>query len=296
MSAWSYEGELVVVTGCASEIGQEVAREVAELGARVVGLDIKEPTVKVDDFVTVDLESAGSINEAVAAIRMRVSALFNRIGISGAFRADKVLAVNFLGTRHLTECLLPQIKDGGAVGSISSTAAASYETDLPTFRRLALTASFEDGAEWGRQRRDLLDAEAYKVSKAALIVYSMMRAFDMASRPVRFNTIGPGVTDTPFLDATRRKIGKAGLAAIPKPLGRMAQPEEMARVLVFLNSPAASYITGQNIWVDGGFIGGAIAGRPRRKRSRIHPEKLTVSRPRPPLAGVQRRIARESYR
>jgi NAD(P)-dependent dehydrogenase (short-subunit alcohol dehydrogenase family) len=261
MNPWSYEDETVVVTGCASGIGREVAREVAELGARVIGLDVNEPTVEVDDYVPVDLESTASIDTAVAAIRPPLAALFNCIGISGAFPAEKVLAVNFLGTRHLTEALLSHIKVGGAVGGISSTAAAGYESDLPTYRDLAATAGFDEGMEWGRTHIDRLEADSYKLSKAALIVYSMMRSFDLASRPVRFNTIGPGVTDTPFLDATRRKIGQAGLAAIPKPLGRLARPEEMARVLVFLNSPAASYITGQNIWVDGGFTGAAIAGR-----------------------------------
>jgi NAD(P)-dependent dehydrogenase (short-subunit alcohol dehydrogenase family) len=67
------------------------------------------------------------------------------------------------------------------------------------------------------------------------------------------------VTETPILDQLRTAYGQAFLDDIPKPLGRVSDPEEQAAVLVFLNSQAASYISGQVLWVDGGNLGAATA-------------------------------------
>jgi len=75
----------------------------------------------------------------------------------------------------------------------------------------------------------------------------------------RINCTGPGVTETPILDQLRTAYGQAFLDDIPKPLGRVAGPAEQSSVLLFLNSRAASYITGQVLWVDGGNVGAAIA-------------------------------------
>jgi NAD(P)-dependent dehydrogenase (short-subunit alcohol dehydrogenase family) len=81
----------------------------------------------------------------------------------------------------------------------------------------------------------------------------------LGGRGIRINCTGPGVTDTPILDQLRTAYGQEYLDGIPKPLGRVADPAEQAAVLVFLNSQAASYITGQVLWVDGGNIGAAVA-------------------------------------
>lgn len=68
-----------------------------------------------------------------------------------------------------------------------------------------------------------------------------------------------GVTETPILDQLRTAYGQGFLDDIPKPLGRVSEPAEQAAVLLFLNSRAASYISGQVVWVDGGNVGAAIA-------------------------------------
>jgi NAD(P)-dependent dehydrogenase (short-subunit alcohol dehydrogenase family) len=70
------------------------------------------------------------------------------------------------------------------------------------------------------------------------------------------NTIGPGITDTPILDDTSKKLGQEHMAAFPKPLGRIATPVEQAWALMFLNSNAATFVTGSNLWVDGGYEAG----------------------------------------
>jgi NAD(P)-dependent dehydrogenase (short-subunit alcohol dehydrogenase family) len=96
------------------------------------------------------------------------------------------------------------------------------------------------------------------LSKEAIILYTMRKTAVLGAKGIRINCTGPGVTETPILDQLRETRGQHYLDDIPKPLGRVADPAEQAAVLVFLNSQAASYISGQVLWVDGGNIGAAI--------------------------------------
>lgn len=260
MSVWRFDGKRAIVTGCSSGMGQEVVRELVELGAAVTGLDLAPPNVALQQYVQIDLSDAASIDAAVAQLTGPYDVLFNCAGISGAFDPMKVMAVNFLGMRHLTEAVVPHLREGSAVAGISSTAAVGYEERMADLLDFLETKTFDEGLRWCEKHPEQFAKGGYAFSKGAVIVYSMLNAVEHAPRNIRFNTIGPGVTDTPFLDDTRRKIGEEGLARIPKPLGRLARPEEQARVLVFLNSDAASYLTGQNIWVDAGFMAGAVTG------------------------------------
>jgi NAD(P)-dependent dehydrogenase (short-subunit alcohol dehydrogenase family) len=97
------------------------------------------------------------------------------------------------------------------------------------------------------------------LSKEAIILYTMRNTAALGARGIRINCTGPGVTETPILDQLRAAYGQDYLDDIPKPLGRVSDPAEQAAVLVFLNSRAASYISGQVVWVDGGNIGAAVA-------------------------------------
>ena len=82
----------------------------------------------------------------------------------------------------------------------------------------------------------------------------------LGAKGIRINCTAPGVTDTPILDQLRSAYGQEFLDSFQTPLGRVAGPDEQASVLVFLNSGAASYITGQVIWVDGGTVAERVFG------------------------------------
>ncbi|MBH0781098.1 coniferyl-alcohol dehydrogenase [Nocardia bovistercoris] len=258
---WRYDGRRVVVTGCSSGIGASVVRQVRELGATVVGLDIAEPTEDLDEFHRVDMSDAESIDRAVAAVGAGADGLFNVAGVSsGIGDPIRVVTINFLGLRRFTEAVLAGMPAGSTVASVSSLAAASYLEHRDQVDGLLDTDGMDSGIDWCRANPDAVADGGYRLSKEAIIYYTMRNAVALGARGIRINCTGPGVTETPILDQLRSAYGRDYLDTIPKPLGRVSEPDEQAAVLVFLNSRAASYVTGQVIWVDGGNVGARIAG------------------------------------
>ncbi len=249
-----------MVTGCASGIGAHVVRQLTELGADVVGLDKHPPSVDVAEFHALDLTDPASIDRAVASIGHDVDVLFNIAGVSSGI-GDPLLVVtiNFLGLRHVTEAVLEKMPTGSSIVSVSSLAAAKYREHQQVVGGLLNTRTMSEGIEWCHRHPDALADGGYRLSKEAIILYTMRNTAALGARGIRINCTGPGVTETPILDQLRAAYGQGYLDDIPKPLGRVADPAEQAAVLVFLNSQAASYISGQVLWVDGGNIGAAVA-------------------------------------
>ena len=141
---WRYDGRRVAVTGCASGIGEHVARQLAELGAEVVGLDVRRPSVQLKEFHEIDLADRASIDRAASAIGGQIDSLFNIAGVSsGIGNPLLVSTINFLGTRHLTETLVSTMPRGSAIacvslgwrGRISSTGEARREPRAPPTSR-----------------------------------------------------------------------------------------------------------------------------------------------------------------
>lgn len=257
---WRYDGRRAVVTGCASGIGEHVVRQLTELGAEVVGLDKRQPAFTLNEFHELDLADPTSIDRAVACIDGPVDALFNVAGVSSAIGNPLlVVTINFLGLRHVTEALIPKMAEGSSIVSVSSLAAAAYHDHLRVVAPLLKTATMQEGIDWCHAHSDALAGGGYQLSKEAIILYTMRNAAPLGARGIRINCTGPGVTETPIVDQLRTAYGQGFLDAIPKPLGRVAEPAEQASVLLFLNSRAASYITGQVLWVDGGNVGAAVA-------------------------------------
>ena len=263
---WRYDGRRVVVTGCASGIGEHVARQLTELGAEVVGLDIRareerdregQPALQLKEFHEVNLADPASIDQAAASIGGQVDALFNVAGVSSGIKDPlRVVTINFLGTRQLTEALVPTMPPGSAIANVSSLAASAYRENSGVTAGLLDTVTMAEGVEWCQRNPEALaDGGGYRLSKEAIILYGLANVAVLGAKGIRINCTAPGVTDTPILDQLRSAYGQEFLDAFRTPLGRVSEPSEQAAVLVFLNSKAASYLTGQVIWVDGGTIG-----------------------------------------
>lgn len=260
-SVWGYAGKHVVVTGCASGIGHAVATELAALGARVTGMDIRVPEEKTDTFVQIDLADRNSIDGATAKVEAPVDALFNCAGLSGGGgSAVTVMRVNFIGLRHLTESLLPAMGAGGAIASVASTGGMGYQDNMEAVRDFLQIEEFDRAVDWCERHPEQFERGGYTFSKQSLIVWTMLRANALAASGIRINCTGPGMTATPMLEDSAKLLGREFLDRFPRPLGRDAAPEEQARPLIFLNSGAASYITGQLLWVDGGLVNGLGVG------------------------------------
>lgn len=259
---WHYEGRRAVVTGCGSGIGAEVARQLTELGAEVVGLDVKRPALQLKEFHELDLSEPKSIDSAVAAIDGPVDALFNIAGVSSGIGDPlRVVTINFLGTRQFTEALIPSMPPGSAIANVSSLAASAFRENAVITAELLGTATMADGIDWcERNPQPVKDGGGYRLSKEALILYGMANVSALGGKGIRINCTAPGVTDTPILDQLRSAYGQEFLDSFQTPLGRVAGPDEQASVLVFLNSNAARYITGQVIWVDGGSVAERVFG------------------------------------
>lgn len=259
---WRYDGKRVVVTGCASGIGEHVARQLTELGADVVGLDVRRPALQLKEFHEVDLSDPASIDQAAATIGGQVDGLFNVAGVSSGIGDPlRVVTINFLGTRQFTEALVPTMPPGSAIANVSSLAASEYRANAAVTAGLLDTVTMAEGIEWcQRNPAPVADGGGYRLSKEAIILYGMANVGTLGAKGIRINCTAPGVTDTPILDQLRSAYGQEFLDSFQTPLGRVAGPDEQATVLVFLNSDAARYITGQVIWVDGGSVAERVFG------------------------------------
>lgn len=240
----SFDGAIVVVTGAASGIGLSVAHHFAERGARIVGVDVSE---KVSELMaglpggahlglTRDLAiptSAAEVIEETVRLVGTPSILVNSAGIVlldaavdvSPDRWQATIDINLSGTFYMAQ----------AAGRVMLEAG---------YGRIVNLAS--QAAVIG-----LAEHVSYAASKAAILGLTRVLSLEWAGKGVTVNAISPTVVETPLGRAAW--AGEKGERAKTEiPVGRFAQPEEVAALIAYLAGPDAAMITGGNILLDGG--------------------------------------------
>ncbi|WP_411146622.1 SDR family NAD(P)-dependent oxidoreductase [Streptomyces sp. x-80] len=240
-----FAGKAALVTGAARGVGKETVALLHARGARVVAIDLRPDTMTLPDEFPGVLAISGDITQEETAARAVRSALDTFGGldilVNNAGRTlnkpvtettaedwDAVMAVNARGAFFCAREAFRAMKTRGG-GAIVSTGSYTCTVALP------------EGA-------------AYSASKGALAQLTKVLAVEGGPLGIRANLVAAGVVETDFLD-TIRSDSRAYLASFAnaQPLGRVAQPEEIAEVLCFLVSPRSSFITGAVVAADGGF-------------------------------------------
>ena len=255
---FSLERRRAVVTGAASGIGFAIARLFASVGAQVAVLDLnlQKATDAVDSFPSdgpgsamgfaCDVSEEDSVNAAFQAIMESFGGapdiLVNCAGIAhvGSLGTtqpadlDKLYAVNVRGTYLTMRAVLTPMLErrSGVILNMASIAASS----------------------------GLADRFAYSMTKGAVRSMTMSVAKDYVAHGIRCNCISPARVHTPFVDGfvsrnyPGREAEKMKELANSQPIGRMGTPEEIAKLSLYLCSDAASFVTGADYPIDGGFL------------------------------------------
>jgi meso-butanediol dehydrogenase / (S,S)-butanediol dehydrogenase / diacetyl reductase len=241
--AMMLESRIAIVTGAASGMGAATARLLSEAGATVLGADIaSSPAVALVGDVA-DSAFCDAAVAKVVALHGRIDILVNAAGV--ILRADapatnndawyRQMRVNVDGTFFMCRAAIRQMRQQG------SGAIVNF------------------GSIWGSAGGK--GHVAYATAKGAVHNLTRSLALDHAREGIRVNAVCPGEVDTPMLRGAGRTVPLtdaqlAEMADRVVPNGRLAQPEEIGRVVVFLCSDAASYMTGALVPVDGGWSAG----------------------------------------
>jgi NAD(P)-dependent dehydrogenase (short-subunit alcohol dehydrogenase family) len=260
---FSYEGKRVVVSGGGGAgMGAAAVTGLKDLGAEIHVIDLKDPPVDVASHQIVDLRDPDAAAAAIEKIGGRIDALFNCAGLPGPPFSDiDTMLVNFAAPRHLATLVAPHMSEGSAIASISSTAGSGYLLNIAKWLPLVTTKDFAEAKTWIEEHPEEI-ASGYSPSKEALIIWTMNTAMDFAQHGIRLNCISPGPTDTPMMPAFEDLAGGGTIIDLfAQGLGRRSTPAEQAWPLIFLNSDAASYVSGENFNTDGGTVAAMTTGR-----------------------------------
>jgi NAD(P)-dependent dehydrogenase (short-subunit alcohol dehydrogenase family) len=257
-----YANKRVIVSGCFSGMGEASAKLLLDLGAEVHGLDFKPSTLPLASFNQIDLRDPTTIEAGVAAIGGKIDALFNCAGLpgGGGFPPLDTFKVNFLGTRHLTDTVVPLMGQGGAIVSIASTGGLGWSRRIPVHMELLQTKDFAAGLAWAEAHMDQV-GEGYAFSKEAVIVWTQYMGAHLIKQGIRINCSLPSPTQTPMMATFHATSGKDIVDAAAEPLGRYTTAAEQGGPLVLICSDLAGVVNGVVLPVDGGFMGGLATGQ-----------------------------------
>ncbi|KAL1196671.1 putative tropinone reductase [Cardamine amara subsp. amara] len=258
---WSLQGMTALVTGAASGIGYAIVEELAGFGARIHICDISESLLNqsLSEWEKKGFQVSGSVCDVTSRperenLMKTVSSLFdgklnilvNNVGVvRGKPTIEYVeedfsfhISTNVEAAFHFCQLSHPLLKSSG-YGSIVFLSSVTGIVAV----------------DWG--------VSIYSLTKGALIQLAKNLACEWAKDGIRANAVAPNIIKTPlsqsYLDDVSFKEGLFGRT----PLGRAGEPEEVASLVVFLCLPAASYITGQTICIDGGFTVNGFSYQPQ---------------------------------
>ncbi len=237
------EGKVCVITGAASGIGAETARLFAAEGAKVIGVDIEagsEGDLALEADVTVGEQVRGMYETARDAYG-RIDILFNNAGISPDDDGS---------TLETTEEAWQRVQDVNLKSVFLCCKHGIPQlltNDPPTRGSVINTASFV--AVMGAATSQI----SYTASKGGVLALSREIGIELARRGVRVNALCPGPVDTPLLQELFAKDPeRAKRRLVHLPMGRFAEPREVANGALFLASDESSYVTASTFLVDGG--------------------------------------------
>lgn len=246
-------GKTILITGVASGIGARTAELAGQLGADVIGVDVREPAAAVGSFVKADISSKTGVDELVARLPQRIDALCNVAGLSGNTGAASTLAVNFFGLRALSEAVAPKIREGGAIVNVASIAGYGWRANLNRAASMVGIEGFPDVAKIVADHA-VKNEEGYPVSKELLLLWTFRAAHQdlFKNRGIRVNAVSPGPVETPILKQFRTVLGDARVDSDIARVGRAGASGDIAPVVLFLCSDGARWVNGANVPVDGG--------------------------------------------
>ncbi len=240
-------GRTVLVTGAAQGIGKSVVDSAIALGARVIGVDLDMSSrIATDQFLplTCDVSCPDMVDATVAAALDRfgtIDGLVNNAGISRAAMADRmtletwqsVIDVNLTGSFLVLQAVGKHMIGKAKSGVVGERSIVNIASDAG--------------------RRGTIGQINYGSAKAGVLGLTMSAAREWARFGIRVNAVSFGVVETPMTETIRQdKFRDTYLQQIP--LGRFAPSEEVSQPVLFMLSAAASYITGQTLSVNGGYV------------------------------------------
>lgn len=241
---FSLEGKIVMVTGAASGIGRATAIQCAEMGAKVVLVDLNEKGLQETkelisqndvEYRALDLTNLDNLIEMVATLP-KLDGVASNAGIVLSLLAkfsepkdmERIFKINTFSHINLVQQLIAQKK-------------------LNKGASIVFTSSMS-GVYCG-----LAGGSLYGATKSAILGYTKALAIELAPRGIRVNTIHPGMIETPLTSGTALSKELLEEDAKNYPLGRYGKPEEIACSIVYLLSDATVWMTGSQLLIDGGY-------------------------------------------